>query len=358
MIKTASAKSDRSQTYQQALDDFGITQLLSYLTNYVDTDFNAQLMNLEEQELKSLAAILIQRLISNLNGKLIASYLNAIRYGDSHIIFDPTNLQIPLPSIDLPAHFLKTITPRYQEGDRVRWRPISNTTDWGIVIGRFYTQHHCQWTVYYIVKLDRNSPSAAWIVADTAWEEDLEPIADNDGKLLENEENALCDRETNPHALHPVSLSPSPTPEQTKENTLTKTSAKNGYALPNPRTSLRKSLRTSPGDYSSGEENRTNPRILTQRERDLIELYSNCQLGLTPRRFYTKWSVRYQEMASICSRSVSTVERWFNRGSAYRRPMFNDLRHLALMDFLLEHFEQIPSELLDLLCPQNRIERG
>jgi hypothetical protein len=26
-----------------------------------------------------------------------------------------------------------------------------------------------------------------------------------------------------------------------------------------------------------------NPRPLTQRERDLIELYSHCQLGMTPK---------------------------------------------------------------------------
>lgn len=55
-------------------------------------------MHLEEQELESLAAILIQRLTNTLNGKLIASYLNAIRQGDSHVIADPTHLEIPLPS--------------------------------------------------------------------------------------------------------------------------------------------------------------------------------------------------------------------------------------------------------------------
>jgi hypothetical protein len=64
--------------YQQALSDFGITELLSHLSNYEDANFNAAWMNLEEQELESLAAIFIQQLTANLKGKLIASYLNTI----------------------------------------------------------------------------------------------------------------------------------------------------------------------------------------------------------------------------------------------------------------------------------------
>jgi hypothetical protein len=42
------------------------------------------------------------------------------------------------------------------------------------------------------------------------------------------------------------------------------------------------------------------------------------------------------------------------KGQTYRRPTANDLRHLALMDFLLEHFEQIPVELVNVLCPPER----
>ncbi|MBW4661829.1 MAG: helix-turn-helix domain-containing protein [Drouetiella hepatica Uher 2000/2452] len=93
-----------------------------------------------------------------------------------------------------------------------------------------------------------------------------------------------------------------------------------------------------------------NPRPLTQREQDLIELYSYCQLGMTPQQFYAKWQVNQEAIAAICSRSVSTVHCWFRRGSSYRRPATADLRHLALMDFLLEHFEQIPEPLRDVLC--------
>lgn len=95
----------------------------------------------------------------------------------------------------------------------------------------------------------------------------------------------------------------------------------------------------------------TSPRPLQQRERTLIQLYSQCQLGMTPQQFYAKWQVTHLELASICSRSVSTVGCWFTNGRSYRRPTPTDLRHLALMDFLLEHFEEIPKIVFDLLCP-------
>lgn len=96
----------------------------------------------------------------------------------------------------------------------------------------------------------------------------------------------------------------------------------------------------------------TTPRPLTQRERTLIALYSQCQLGMTPQQFLAKWAVTYEEVASICSRSVLTVQRWFSKGRNSRCPQPTDLRHLALMDFLLEHFEEIPKALFELLCPR------
>jgi hypothetical protein len=42
--------------------------------------------------------------------------------------------------------------------------------------------------------------------------------------------------------------------------------------------------------------------------------------------------------------------RWFRRVRNYRRPRATDMRHLALMDFLVEHYEDIPEDLLNLLC--------
>jgi hypothetical protein len=101
-----------------------------------------------------------------------------------------------------------------------------------------------------------------------------------------------------------------------------------------------------------GDRTLPSPRPLTQRERNLIVLYSYCQLGMTPQQFYAKWKVTQEEIASICSRSLTTVARWFSQGRNSQHPTPNDLRHLALMDFLLEHFEEIPEALLDLLCPR------
>ncbi len=92
------------------------------------------------------------------------------------------------------------------------------------------------------------------------------------------------------------------------------------------------------------------PRPLTQRELLLIQRYSYCELGMTPRQFQAKWGVNYEHIANICDRAPATVRRWFSRGRNYRRPASIDLRHLAIVDFLLEHFEEIPQPLRNALC--------
>ncbi len=94
-----------------------------------------------------------------------------------------------------------------------------------------------------------------------------------------------------------------------------------------------------------------NPRPLGEREQKLLQLYTQCQLGMTPQHFYSKWQVSQEEIASICSRSISTVRNWFRTGQNYRSPLPIDLYHLALMDFLLEHWEDIPEALRNQLCP-------
>ncbi len=97
-----------------------------------------------------------------------------------------------------------------------------------------------------------------------------------------------------------------------------------------------------------------NPRPLTEQQQHLIKLYSQCQFGMTPQRFYSKWQVNQEVLALICSRDLNTVRRWFVRGKYYRRPAPVDLRNLAIMDFLLEHFQEIPEKLWNLICPPNR----
>lgn len=95
------------------------------------------------------------------------------------------------------------------------------------------------------------------------------------------------------------------------------------------------------------------PRSLTPKDQRLVDRYSYCRLGMTPQAFYAKWQVSHEELAAICSRSISTVRCWFRKGSSYRRPSPTDLRHLAIMDFLLDHFDQIPEELKGTICSSN-----
>jgi hypothetical protein len=179
--------------YQQALEDFAVAPLLTYLKTYSAADFHAAWMNLTQPELESLATILIRELTTNLKGKAIAGYLNAIRHGSTDIPSSLVHLAFPSPSIDLPANFPDVQIPRYLYGDKLRWIPDSDSQDnpkskiqnpksydWGVAIGRFYSfaSHHCAWTWCYLIWLDQLSPSAAWTVADTAWEDDLEPLED------------------------------------------------------------------------------------------------------------------------------------------------------------------------------------
>jgi hypothetical protein len=164
--------------YQQALNDFAINELLKQLKSYSDTDFDSTWVALEEREAENLAAALIQTLSSNLNGQLLASHLEAIRHKKSEAFSHPSNLKLPPPSMSLPTNFPDVETPLFLYGDRLRWLSDGQATDWGTVIGRFYSfaPHRCRWRWCYLIWLDPNSPSSSWIMADIAWEEDLEPM--------------------------------------------------------------------------------------------------------------------------------------------------------------------------------------
>ena len=95
------------------------------------------------------------------------------------------------------------------------------------------------------------------------------------------------------------------------------------------------------------------PHAVRYREKKLLSLYAHCELSMTPQAFYGKWDVTYEQMAEICHRSLSTVRGWFRQGKYYRSPNSIDLRNLAMMDFLWEHFELIPDELWHKLCNKN-----
>ena len=167
--------------YQQALDDFGIPQLLEKLSDFSDSDFDSQRLRVQERELNSLAAMLVQQLTVALKGSLIAGYLNALRHGDGDVLSSLPLVDLQLfQAVELPKEMSP---PLFWCGDRLRWKPLSGSaeTDFGVAIGRFYlpAPHRGKaWTWKYLILLDRASPSWAWTVADTAWEDDLEPLAE------------------------------------------------------------------------------------------------------------------------------------------------------------------------------------
>ena len=93
------------------------------------------------------------------------------------------SLDAPPPSVCLPPNFPDDAeTPCFLLGDRVRWKPLLEETseaDTGVIIGRFYAfaHHQKQWAWKYLIFLDLASYSYSFCTADTAWEEDLEPLA-------------------------------------------------------------------------------------------------------------------------------------------------------------------------------------
>ncbi|NEO20194.1 hypothetical protein [Moorena sp. SIO4A5] len=103
-------------------------------------------------------------------------------------------------------------------------------------------------------------------------------------------------------------------------------------------------------EQRESQEENSYPYPITEREQILIRLYSYCQLGMTPQQFYQKWDLTREDMALICSCSVQTVNGWFSTSRRCYPPTAGHLRHLAIMDFLLEDFETIPKPLLERLC--------
>ncbi|NJM64031.1 MAG: hypothetical protein HC849_34070 [Oscillatoriales cyanobacterium RU_3_3] len=79
MLQPPSSGSEYTRGYQQALIDFGITQLLSNIRDYSDADFDAASARMTQQELESVAVFAILRVGTNLKGSSIARYLNTLR---------------------------------------------------------------------------------------------------------------------------------------------------------------------------------------------------------------------------------------------------------------------------------------
>lgn len=161
--------------YQQALDDFGISKLLEKLSAFSS----------EEGELTAIAAWLIEQLTANLQANWVVGYLRAMQQEDTEGISELPLLEVPsLRGSALPTDFPM---PRFECGASLCWKSLAGMveTDFGTVIGRFYLpapHRGFQWRWKYLMLLDKDSPSAAIVAADTAWEEDLQPQTSKGGK--------------------------------------------------------------------------------------------------------------------------------------------------------------------------------
>jgi hypothetical protein len=176
--------------YLQALQDFGVLALrdaigtalgAERITSLSQPIENSQTNPLSQGELDSLTALLISQLTNNLNRQQLSNLLQAFQLDSSVSGLPSLSFHPSVPGVSLPANFPdSTETPKFLYGDRLQWKPLSDTdeTDRGIAIGRFYAfaPHRCQWAWKYLILLAPESPSAQFCVADTCWEEHLEPL--------------------------------------------------------------------------------------------------------------------------------------------------------------------------------------
>jgi hypothetical protein len=131
-----------------------------------------------------IAALLVDQLAKNLDSHLVAAYLKAIRQGNEEVVPEPIAVKYP-ESTDLPAKFpTATPIPRFIYGDQLRLCLVAidgereTETDTGRCIGLYYAYapHQCHWMWKYVIWLDKDSVSASWCVATTAWEDELKPV--------------------------------------------------------------------------------------------------------------------------------------------------------------------------------------
>jgi hypothetical protein len=114
MVRPGSDESEYTRGYQQALDDFGVTQLLSRIRCYSDDDFDATGARMTKPELESFAVFLILRVGANLKGSAIARYLNTLRKANSPTIADR-------PAIELNPNSRGKTPEKSNEGEIASW---------------------------------------------------------------------------------------------------------------------------------------------------------------------------------------------------------------------------------------------
>lgn len=94
------------------------------------------------------------------------------------------------------------------------------------------------------------------------------------------------------------------------------------------------------------------PQELGQRELKLLQLYRDCQFGMTPQAFYARWNVTHAQIAQICEVSEASVDRWFSQGRHRRSAEARHRRRLAETNFLWEQYDRIPLRLWLQVCPR------
>jgi len=73
MLEAFGCKTNKHRSYQEALDYFGITELLAKLTKYSNTKSDRSFTQLEPQDIENLATILISQLVQTITRPLIAT---------------------------------------------------------------------------------------------------------------------------------------------------------------------------------------------------------------------------------------------------------------------------------------------
>lgn len=96
------------------------------------------------------------------------------------------------------------------------------------------------------------------------------------------------------------------------------------------------------------------PQALGARELALLKLYCGCQFGMSPQEFYARWGVTHAQMAQICGVSEASVDRWFSQGKHHRAAEVRHRRKLAEMNFIWEHYERVPLQLVAQVCTPTR----
>lgn len=95
-----------------------------------------------------------------------------------------------------------------------------------------------------------------------------------------------------------------------------------------------------------------NQRPLGEVERLLFRLYVNCQLsGINPHQLYQEYDFNYEQLAMIAGCSIPTMTRWMRQNREPRALKEIYTRRLGEFYFLLHHYQQIPPEVWEIVCP-------